>query len=354
MTRFIFLTFNGLAYGAIYAAVALALVLIWRTTRVLNFAQGAMAMASAYVAVAVHDATGSYWLAFAAALASGPVFGVLAQQTAFRGADRMSPLNTIVIGVGLLILIEASLGMIYGIANRDLRHAYLHPSRRELEDMPPIYASCAYPDNITPANLLYFWWAPTLVYQPAYPRTDRVRWRFFGKRVAEALSLSVLMWFMSAQYAAPLLHNSLHIIDTLDWVRLLERVLKLSTISLVIWLAGFYALFHSALNALAEVMRFGDRNFYADWWNSRSFGGYWSSWNKPVYHFFKRHIHQPLLGRGFSRGFSALVVFFVSGVLHEALVGVPTHCIYGKAPRASPGFVSLEPWVTDCLLDLWR
>ena len=51
MSRFIFLTFNGLSFGAIYAAVALALVLIWRTTRVLNFAQGALAMASAYVAV---------------------------------------------------------------------------------------------------------------------------------------------------------------------------------------------------------------------------------------------------------------------------------------------------------------
>jgi branched-chain amino acid transport system permease protein len=124
MDRFIFLTFNGLAYGAIYAAVALALVLIWRTTRVLNFAQGAMAMASAYVAVAVHDATGSYWLAFAAALASGPVFGVLAQQTAFRGADRMSPLNTIVIGVGVLIILEAVAGMVFGLRYREFQAAF--------------------------------------------------------------------------------------------------------------------------------------------------------------------------------------------------------------------------------------
>jgi branched-chain amino acid transport system permease protein len=119
MSRFIFLTFNGLSFGAIYAAVALALVLIWRTTRVLNFAQGAMAMATAYVAVSVTQATDSYWLGFAAALAAGLVLGALIQVTAFRTAESMPPLNTIVVGVGLLILIEAVVGMIYGIGYRD-------------------------------------------------------------------------------------------------------------------------------------------------------------------------------------------------------------------------------------------
>ena len=57
VSRFLFLTFNGLSFGAVYAAVALALVLIWRTTRVLNFAQGAMATATAYVAISVTQAT---------------------------------------------------------------------------------------------------------------------------------------------------------------------------------------------------------------------------------------------------------------------------------------------------------
>ncbi|MGI8760572.1 MAG: branched-chain amino acid ABC transporter permease [Jatrophihabitantaceae bacterium] len=119
MSRFVFLSFNGLAFGAIYAAVALALVLIWRTTRVLNFAQGAMAVATAYVAISVTQVSGSYWLGFAAALAAGFVLGTIVQRTAFRTAEHLPPLNTVVVGVGLLILIEAVLGMIYGTANRD-------------------------------------------------------------------------------------------------------------------------------------------------------------------------------------------------------------------------------------------
>jgi branched-chain amino acid transport system permease protein len=124
MSRFIFLTFNGLSFGAIYAAVALALVLIWRTTRVLNFSQGAMAVASAYAAAAVTDASGSYWLGFLAALVSGLVLGALLQLTAFRGAEAMPPLNAIVIGVGVLILIEAVVGMVFGIGYRDFPAAF--------------------------------------------------------------------------------------------------------------------------------------------------------------------------------------------------------------------------------------
>lgn len=152
----------------------------------------------------------------------------------------------------------------YALTNRDLRHAYLHPQTGELEAIPELYRSCPYPENITFGNLCYFWWAPTLVYQPVYPRTEKIRWLFLAKRVAEAASLCMVMWLLSAQYAAPTLQNSFKALNDWDLAAMAERTLKLSTISLVIWLAGFFALFQSGLNALAEVMRFADRSFYDD------------------------------------------------------------------------------------------
>jgi diacylglycerol O-acyltransferase-1 len=219
----------------------------------------------------------------------------------------------------------------YALTNRDLRHAYLHPVKGELAALPEIYARCPYPQNITMSNLCYFWWAPTLVYQPVYPRTDSIRWVFVAKRVVETICLSVFIWFCSAQYAAPVLWNSLDKMESLNLVGVIERLLKLSTISLVIWLAGFFALFQSSLNALAEVMRFGDRAFYDDWWNSAGLGDYWRLWNKPVYQFMKRHVYSPLVGRGYKMGHASIAVFFVSAILHELLVGVPTHNIIGVA-----------------------
>lgn len=217
----------------------------------------------------------------------------------------------------------------YAFTNRDLRQAMLHP----LEDaaLPEIYSSCPYPRNITLSNLSYFWFAPTLVYQPVYPRTTHVRWSFVAKRVFEVASLSVVIWLLSAQYATPVLKNSIDKIAVLDFASILERVMKLSTISLVIWLAGFFALFQSFLNGLAEAMRFADREFYEDWWNSSSLGVYWRTWNKPVYLFMKRHVFSPLVGRGWSPMAASMMVFLLSAILHEMLVGIPTHNLIGVA-----------------------
>ena len=79
MDRFVFLTFDGLSRGAVYAAFALALVLIWRATRIVNFAQGAMAVATAYVGYSVSTATGSYWLGFVVAVTGGLLLGAAAK-----------------------------------------------------------------------------------------------------------------------------------------------------------------------------------------------------------------------------------------------------------------------------------
>ncbi|CRG90500.1 hypothetical protein PISL3812_07544 [Talaromyces islandicus] len=217
----------------------------------------------------------------------------------------------------------------FAFTNRDLRHSMLHPSAQS--KIPEIYSACPYPQNITVGNLTYFWLAPTLVYQPVYPRTPRIRWGFVGKRLVEFVVLSVFIWLTSAQYAAPVLQNSLDKIAVLDFTSIVERIMKLSTISLIIWLAGFFALFQALLNALAEVMRFGDREFYSDWWNSWSLGMYWRSWNKPVYLFMKRHIYSPLVGRGWSPLAASVMVFLFSAVLHELLVGIPTHNLIGVA-----------------------
>lgn len=115
MERFILFTVNGLTFGAIYAAVALALVIIWRATRILNFAQGAQAVASAYVAWAVTDMTGSFWLGLLAALASGLLLGVLVQVTVFRRGESMPHLNAVIVGIGLLIFLQGVLGWIFPI-----------------------------------------------------------------------------------------------------------------------------------------------------------------------------------------------------------------------------------------------
>ncbi len=136
MERFILFTVNGFVFGAIYASIALALVIIWRATRVLNFAQGAMAVASAYVAWTVTDLTGSFWLGLFAALVSGILLGALVQLTVFRSAETMPHLNAVIIGVGLLILIEAVLGMLFSIEQTRTIDTAFTGTKMRLGDVP--------------------------------------------------------------------------------------------------------------------------------------------------------------------------------------------------------------------------
>jgi branched-chain amino acid transport system permease protein len=124
MTRFIDLTLNGISTGAIYAAVALALVLIWRATRIVNFAQGAMLMITTSIALGVINSSGSYWLGFAVALVSGLVLGALVERVLIRRVEDGPPLNAVIVALGLLILLEAVAGMIWGNTPRSFPPAF--------------------------------------------------------------------------------------------------------------------------------------------------------------------------------------------------------------------------------------
>lgn len=121
MERWLFLTVDGLAKGAVLAAFALALVIIWRGTRIVNFAQGAMAVATTYVAYSVTSATGSYWLGFGAAIVAGLVLGVVVDQLVMRRVDHEKPLNAVIVALGLLLVVTAILGMIYGNTFRPMQ-----------------------------------------------------------------------------------------------------------------------------------------------------------------------------------------------------------------------------------------
>ncbi len=124
MTRFIDLTLNGISTGAVYAAVALALVLIWRATRIVNFAQGGMLMITTFVASSVINSSGSYWLGFAVALGCGLMLGAVVERLVIRRVEGGPPLNAVIVALGLLVLLEAIAGMIWGNTPRSFPPAF--------------------------------------------------------------------------------------------------------------------------------------------------------------------------------------------------------------------------------------
>jgi branched-chain amino acid transport system permease protein len=124
VTRFIDLTLSGVSSGAVYAAVALALVLIWRATRIVNFAQGAMMMVTTFIGSAVITKTGSYPLGFVVALLSGLLIGALIERILIRPIETAPPLNAVIVTLGLYTLLVAVAGMIWGNTPRSFPAAF--------------------------------------------------------------------------------------------------------------------------------------------------------------------------------------------------------------------------------------
>jgi branched-chain amino acid transport system permease protein len=105
----------GLASGSIYAALALALVLIHRATGVINFAQGEMATLSTYIAWSLMTNHGmSYWPAFVLTLVVSFVGGAAVHQAIIRPNEKGSVLRVVIVTIGLLLLINGLVILIWG------------------------------------------------------------------------------------------------------------------------------------------------------------------------------------------------------------------------------------------------
>ncbi|XGW07157.1 hypothetical protein V3C99_017008 [Haemonchus contortus] len=192
-------------------------------------------------------------------------------------------------------------------------------------EISPPEMSSLYPASLNLSNLYYFILAPTLCYELRFPRSVRRRKSFLVKRFIEMVFLTFLVAALIQQWIVPTVHNSMRPLNEMEFGRSLERLLKLAIPNVIIWLIGFYTLFHAMLNFMAEVLRFADREFYRDFWNSETIQYFWRTWNIPVHRWAARHIYFPMVRNNYSRFSAMIVVFFVSAFFHEYLVSVPLH-----------------------------
>jgi branched-chain amino acid transport system permease protein len=104
---------SGVATGGIYASLALALVMIYQATGVVNFAQGEMAMFSTYVAWTLLNAGVPYWVAFALTVVVAFVGGVVIERLVIRPVERAPVLTVVIVCIGLLVILNSVAGWIY-------------------------------------------------------------------------------------------------------------------------------------------------------------------------------------------------------------------------------------------------
>ncbi len=111
--------FSGLSAGAIYASLALALVMIYRATDLVNFAQGEMAMFSTYIAWTLVNAGVPFWAAFLITLVVSFLGGVAIERVVIRPVENAPVLAAVVVTIGLLLIFNATAGWIYSYTVQD-------------------------------------------------------------------------------------------------------------------------------------------------------------------------------------------------------------------------------------------
>jgi branched-chain amino acid transport system permease protein len=105
--------FAGLATGGIYASLALALVMIYQATHLVNFAQGEMAMFTTYIAWSLINAGVPYWPAFFLTVVFAFVLGVLIERVVIRPVENAPVLAMVVVFIALLVILNSVAGWIF-------------------------------------------------------------------------------------------------------------------------------------------------------------------------------------------------------------------------------------------------
>ena len=113
MDIFIQQVVSGLATGGIYAALALALVMIYQATDVVNFAQGELAMFATYICWSLINAGLPYWVAFIATLGIAFVGGVVIERVLIRPVENAPILSIVMVTLGLLVICNSVAGWIW-------------------------------------------------------------------------------------------------------------------------------------------------------------------------------------------------------------------------------------------------
>jgi len=115
MVTFLDYLLGGISSGAVIALMAIALVLVWRSTRVVNFAQAGQAMFTTFIALAVYSWTGNWFLALIAAIVAGAILGLIVHVLVMRPVRRQDSSGAIIATFGVLIALQAGASIIWGV-----------------------------------------------------------------------------------------------------------------------------------------------------------------------------------------------------------------------------------------------
>lgn len=184
-----------------------------------------------------------------------------------------------------------------------------------------------FPKNLTYKNFFEYSMFPTLVYEVSYPRTKRIRWGYLFGKVAGIFGVIFIMVAIAQNNMYPIVMRCLELRRTAPIITRLKEypliLVEMIPSFLSMYMLTFFLIWELILNAIAELSRFADREFYKEWWNSVDWDQYSRDWNVPVHKFLLRHVyHSTISSFHVSKTTATLVTFFLSSLIHEVAMYV--------------------------------
>jgi sterol O-acyltransferase len=217
---------------------------------------------------------------------------------------------------------------------KDTNAEYISQLRVDLAfELASPLGQVSYPNNLTLYNFVDFIFCPTLCYELEYPRNASIRWLEVFYKTLAVFGCIFLMVITAEEFILPVLDASalrLYNSDSAtDFALILgETIGRLLFPFMITFLLVFLVIFEYILGAFAEITRFADRQFYADWWNSCDWLEFSREWNKPVHHFFRRHVYSASKNH-MSRPLATTITFLISALAHELVMGCITRKFRG-------------------------
>lgn len=178
---------------------------------------------------------------------------------------------------------------------------------------------------------LYFLFAPTLVYRDDYPKNSSINWGRVSTDLCQVVGCIFYLHFLFVRFCVPVFQQ---FGTTLPFSasQLLVSVFSCCFPASLVLLCAFFAVLHAWMNAFAEMMRFSDRMFYKDWWNSTSYARFYRTWNCVVhdwlYEYVYRELHTDKSPSRVQRYLPLLLVFLISSVVHEYILAIAFRFFY--------------------------
>ncbi|XP_022901410.1 sterol O-acyltransferase 1-like [Onthophagus taurus] len=174
------------------------------------------------------------------------------------------------------------------------------------------------------SHYIYFLFVPTLIYRHKYPRTKSINW---NTAIHCFLEVIVCIWLQSytMDYFFVKKFETIGIIKH-DWSYVIIVILEGAIGGFLLVVLLCYQLLHNWMNGFAEILKFGDRKFYDDWWTATNFQTFFRKWNIIVQDWLYEYIYKDFSEKVTvnNKVIPKIMVFLVSAIVHEYILTVIT------------------------------